>query len=310
MNTIRSLQLMQYGGPDTVRIADLPAPVAGPAQVLVRVHAAGVNALDWKVREGYVKDAFPLPLPAVLGIELAGVVEQVGSDVSLFKVGDRVMGPLGGLGAYADLVAVDADKLAVLPEGLSMVQAAALPVAAVSAWQSLHLAGPVKAGQRILIHGAAGAVGGFAVQFAHQAGAHVSATALGSHADYVHGLGADHVIDYQTSQFESLVKNVDLVLDYVGGDTLERSWSVLAEDGVIVSTASPAILASTPAGRRGLWFMNQPDAARLADIARQVAAGRLQSQVAAVVPFEDLPAAIERSRTLPQMGKTVVDFLR
>ncbi|MCI1014420.1 MULTISPECIES: NADP-dependent oxidoreductase [Herbaspirillum] len=310
MKTIRSLQLMQYGGPDTVRIADLPAPVAGPAQVLVRVHAAGVNALDWKVREGLVKDAFPLPLPAVLGIELAGVVEQVGSDVSLFKVGDRVMGPLGGLGAYADLVAVDVDKLAVLPEGLSMVQAAALPVAAVSAWQSLHLAGPLNAGQRILIHGAAGAVGGFAVQFAHQAGAHVSATALGSHADYVHGLGADHVIDYQTSQFESLVKNVDLVLDYVGGDTLERSWSVLAEDGVIVSTASPAILASTPAGRRGLWFMNQPDAARLADIARQVAAGRLQSQVAAVVPFEDLPAAIERSRTLPQMGKTVVDFLR
>ncbi len=310
MNTIRSLQLMQYGGLDTVRIADLPAPVAGPAQVLVRVHAAGVNALDWKLREGYVKDAFPLPLPAVLGIELAGVVEQVGSDVSLFKVGDRVMGPLGGLGAYADLVAVDADKLAVLPEGLSMVQAAALPVAAVSAWQSLHLAGPLKAGQRILIHGAAGAVGGFAVQFAHQAGAHVSATALGSHADYVHGLGADHVIDYQTSQFESLVKNVDLVLDYVGGDTPARSWSVLAEDGVIVSTASPAILASTPAGRRGLWFMNQPDAARLADIARQVAAGRLQSQVAAVVPFEDLPAAIESSRTLPQMGKTVVDFLR
>lgn len=310
MNTIRSLQLMQYGGPETVRIADFPAPVAGPAQVLVRVHAAGVNALDWKLREGYVKDAFPLPLPAVLGIELAGVVEQVGSDVSLFKVGDRVMGPLGGLGAYADLVAVDAARLAALPEGLSMVQAAALPVAAVSAWQSLHLAGPVKAGQRILIHGAAGAVGGFAVQFAHQAGAHVSATALGSHADYAHGLGADHVIDYQTSQFESLVKNVDLVLDYVGGDTLERSWSVLAEEGVIVSTASPAILASTPAGRRGLWFMNQPDAVRLADIARQVAAGRLQSQIAAVIPFEDLPAAIERSRTLPQMGKTVVDFLR
>lgn len=310
MNTIRSLQLMQYGGPETVRIADLPAPVAGPAQVLVRVHAAGVNALDWKLREGYVKDAFPLPLPAVLGIELAGVVEQVGSDVSLFKVGDRVMGPLGGLGAYADLVAVDAARLAGLPEGLSMMQAAALPVAAVSAWQSLHLAGPVKAGQRILIHGAAGAVGGFAVQLAHQAGAHVSATALGSHADYVHGLGADHVIDYQTSQFESLVKNVDLVLDYVGGDTVERSWSVLAEDGVIVSTASPAILASTPAGRRGLWFMNQPDAVLLADIARQVAAGRLQSRIAAVVPFEDLPAAIERSRTLPQMGKTVVDFLR
>lgn len=310
MKTIRSLQLMQYGGPDSVRIADLPTPVAGPGQVLVRVHAAGVNALDWKVREGYVKDAFPLPLPAVLGIELVGVVEQVGSDVSHLSVGDRVMGSLGRLGAYADLVAVDADKLALLPADLSMVQAAALPVAAVSAWQSLYLAGPVKAGQRILIHGAAGAVGGFAVQFAHQAGAHVSATALGSHADYVHGLGADHVMDYQSAQFEALVKDIDLVLDYVGGDTLERSWSVLAEDGVIVSTASPAILATTPPGRRGLWFMNQPDRVRLAEIAREVAAGSLQSQIAAVVPFEELPAAIERSRTLPQLGKTVVDFLR
>nr|WP_198983148.1 NADP-dependent oxidoreductase [Herbaspirillum sp. ASV7] len=310
MKTIRSLQLMQYGGPDSVRIADLPTPVAGAGQVLVRVHAAGVNALDWKVREGYVKDAFPLPLPAVLGIELAGVVEQVGSDVSHLSVGDRVMGSLGRLGAYADLVAVDADKLALLPAGLSMVQAAALPVAAVSAWQSLHLAGPVKAGQRILIHGAAGAVGGFAVQFAHQAGAHVSATALGSHADYVHGLGADHVMDYQAAQFEALVKDIDLVLDYVGGETLERSWSVLATDGAIVSTASPAILATTPPGRRGLWFMNQPDRVRLAEIAREVAAGSLQSQIAAVVPFEELPAAIERSRTLPQLGKTVVDFLR
>jgi len=310
MKTIRSLQLMQYGGPDSVRIADLPTPVAGPGQVLVRVHAAGVNALDWKVREGYVKDAFPLPLPAVLGIELAGVVEQVGSDVSHLSVGDRVMGSLGRLGAYADLVAVDADKLALLPAGLSMVQAAALPVAAVSAWQSLYLAGPIKAGQRILIHGAAGAVGGFAVQFAHQAGAHVSATALGSHADYVHGLGADHVMDYQAAQFEALVKDIDLVLDYVGGETLERSWSVLATDGAIVSTASPAILATTPPGRRGLWFMNQPDRVRLAEIAREVAAGSLQSQIAAVVPFEELPAAIERSRTLPQLGKTVVDFLR
>jgi len=194
MNTIRSLQLMQYGGPDTVRIADLPAPVAGPAQVLVRVHAAGVNALDWKVREGYVKDAFPLPLPAVLGIELAGVVEQVGSDVSLFKVGDRVMGPLGGLGAYADLVAVDADKLAVLPEGLSMVQAAALPVAAVSAWQSLHLAGPLKAGQRILIHGAAGGVGMFGVQLARTAGAHVIGTSRAADRKAVLDLGAHQAV--------------------------------------------------------------------------------------------------------------------
>jgi len=117
-------------------------------------------------------------------------------------------------------------------------------------------------------------------------------------------------MDYQASRFEVLVKDIDLVLDFVGGETLERSWSVLAEDGVIVSTASPAILATTPPGRRGLWFMSEPDRVRLADLAHQVAAGSLQSRIAAVIPFEELPAAIERSRTLPQLGKTVVDFLR
>ncbi|MFJ3056056.1 NADP-dependent oxidoreductase [Herbaspirillum sp. NPDC087042] len=310
MKSIRSLQLMQYGGPESVRIASIAAPEAGPGQVLVRVHAAGINGLDWKLREGYVRDAFPLALPAVLGIELAGVVEEVGAGVTHLVKGDRVMGALGGLGAYADLVAVDAGKLATVPAAMSMVQAAALPVAAVSAWQSLHLAGPIRPGQRILVHGAAGGLGGFAVQFAHQAGAQVFATARHAHFDYLHGLGADHVIDYENGQFEAVVKEIDLVLDYVGGDTLARSWSVLAADGAIVGTSSPAILEATPPGRRGLWFMNQPDAERLRIIAEAVAQGRLQSQVTAVLPFAELPAAIERNRTQSQVGKTVVDFSR
>jgi NADPH:quinone reductase-like Zn-dependent oxidoreductase len=308
MKHIRALQLMQYGGPDAVRISSIEAPVAQAGQVLVRVHAAGVNGLDWKVREGYVKDAFPLELPTVLGLELAGVVEAVGPGITRFSKGDRVLGAVGRLGAYAELVAVDAANLAVVPESMSFVDAAALPVAAVSAWQSLNFAGPIHAGQRILVQGAAGGLGGFAVQFAHRAGAKVFATALTRDFDYVLGLGADHVIDYQTGQFEAAVKDIDLVLDYVGGDVLARSWQVLSADGAIVSTASPAILESTPAGRRGLWFMNRPDAARLQEIAEDVAQGRLQSRVDAVVPFDDLPAAIERNRTRPQLGKTVVAF--
>ncbi|WP_413729661.1 NADP-dependent oxidoreductase [Sodalis sp. RH22] len=308
MNHIRALVLNEYGGTAAVGISSVVAPTAGAGQVLVRVQAAGVNGLDWKVREGYVRDAFPLQLPTVLGIELAGVVEAAGPGVTRLRKGDRVMGPLGGLGAYADLVAVSEANLSPVPDSLSFVEAAALPVASVAAWQSLNFAGPIGSGQRILIQGAAGGLGGFAVQYAHQAGAVVYATALGSHADYVRGLGANQVIAYDKEQFEATASDIDLVLDYIGGEVLNRSWSVLAEDGVIVSTASPAILASTPAGRRGLWFMNTPDAARLQAIAEDVARGRLQSRIGAVVSFGELPAAIERNRTQPQVGKTVVDF--
>jgi NADPH:quinone reductase-like Zn-dependent oxidoreductase len=308
MNNIRALVLTEYGGPAALKISSVEAPTAGAGQVLVRVHAAGINGLDWKVREGYVRDAFPLQLPTVLGIELAGVVEAVGPGVTQLRKGDRVMGPRGGLGAYADLVAVDQANLSLVPDSLSFVDAAALPVASVAAWQSLNFAGPIRAGQRILIQGAAGGLGGFAVQYAHQAGAVVFATALEAHADYVRSLGADHVIAYDKEQFETSVNDIDLVLDYIGGEVLNRSWSVLAEDGVVVSTASPAILASTPAGRRGLWFMSSPDAARLQAIAEDVAHGRLQSKVGAVVRFDELPAMIERNRTEPQVGKTVVDF--
>ena len=308
MNKVRALLLTEYGGPDALKLTSVEAPVAGTGQVLVRVHAAGVNGLDWKVREGYVRDAFPLQLPTVLGLELAGVVEAVGPGVSRLRKGDRVMGPYGGLGAYAELVAVNEANLCLVPDSLSFVQAAALPLASVAAWQSLHFAGPIRSGQRILIQGAAGGLGGFAVQFARQAGAVVVATALGAHADYVRSLGADHVIAYDQEQFESALSGIDLVLDYVGGEVLSRSWSVLAEDGVIVSTAAPAIQASTPVGRRGLWFVNTWDAARLQAIAEDVARGRLQSKVSAVVRFDELPAAIERNRTQPQLGKTVVQL--
>jgi NADPH:quinone reductase-like Zn-dependent oxidoreductase len=308
MSLIRALVLSQYGGADAAKIDKTLAPTAQAGQVVVRVRAAGVNGIDWKVREGWVKDAFPLDLPVVLGIELAGIVEEVGPGVTALRKGDRVFGALGRVGSYADLVAADAANLARVPDGLDFVQAAALPIAAVAAWQSLNFAGPVTQGQRILIHGAAGGLGGFAVQFAHQAGAEVFATALSSDVAYVKDLGADHVIAYDKQKFEDTARKIDLVLDYVGGETLARSWSVLAEGGAVVSTASPAIVASTPAGYRGLWFMNKVDAGRLEAIAQDVARGHLKSRLGGVVRFADLPAAIERNRTEPQLGKTVVDF--
>lgn len=309
MNSNRALVLTEYGGAHALKLAAVAAPVPGPGQVVVRVHAAGLNALDWKLREGYVRQAFPLQLPAVLGVELAGVVEAVGADVTRLRVGDRVMGPLGGLGAYAELVAVKEANLALVPPSMSMTDAAALPLAAVAAWSSLHLASPVHAGQRILIHGAAGGLGGFAVQYARQAGAVIYATARSSHVDYVRSLGADHVIAYDRQRFEDEARDIDLVLDYAGGDVVARSWAVLAGHGAIVSAATPDIVASTPAGRRGLWFQNTPATARLQAIADDVVHGRLQSKVAAVVRFDDLPAAIERQRTGATLGKTVVTLV-
>jgi NADPH:quinone reductase-like Zn-dependent oxidoreductase len=306
--TLRAVLIRAYGGASAAEVTEITKPEAGPGQVLVRVRAAGVNGIDWKVREGNLRDAFPLQLPAVLGIELAGIVEAVGPGASRFEVGDRVMGPLGGLGAYADYVTVNEANLILTPEGLDDIHAAAIPVAAVAAWQSLHHAGPIRSGQRILIHGAGGGLGGYAVQYAKKVGAEVFATVAAAHVNYALSLGVDHVIDHQTERFESIARDIDLVLDYVGGEVLDRSWQVLTKTGAIVGTSSPDILARTPAGHRGLWFMNKPNAALLEKLAADVATGKLKSKISEVVGFGDIPAAIERNRTQSHSGKIVADF--
>lgn len=311
MNTLqRAVLIRAYGSADAAQVAEIEKPAPGQDQVLVRVRAAGVNGIDWKVREGHVRNAFPLPLPIVLGAELAGVVDAVGPGASRFRVGDRVMGAMGGLGAYAEFVTVAEASLCPTPEGLDDVHAAAMPVAAVAAWNSLQHAGPVAPGQRILIHGAAGGLGAYAVQYAKRAGAEVFATAGTADLDYVRSLGADHVIDYQAQRFENVVRNIDLVLDYVGGEVLDRSWQVLTQDGVVVGTSSPDILARTPANRRGLWFMNKPDPELLEKLAKEVASGTLQSRIGDVAGFADIPKAIERNRTVSRTGKVVADFTR
>jgi len=308
MYTNQALRIHAYGGPEVLQRDDIPMPVPGAGQVLIRVKAAGVNGLDWKIRDGLVRDAFPLPLPAVLGIELAGEVVATAPDAARFKTGDCVMGPLGGLGAYADFTVVDEAKLCLIPAALGDVEAAALPVATLTAWQVLRAAGAPRPGQKILIHGAAGGVGGFAVQFAKAAGATVVATAAGASRAHVLGLGADAVIDRLAERFEDKVDGIDLVIDLVGGETLDRSWAVLAADGAIVSTAAPDIAQRAPAGRRGVWFMMQPDAVQLAQIAGQVAAGSLKSTIAETIGRSGLADAIERNKQGHAPGKIVLDL--
>jgi NADPH:quinone reductase-like Zn-dependent oxidoreductase/quercetin dioxygenase-like cupin family protein len=297
-----------YGGAEVVRIDEVPVPAPGPGQLRVQVGAAGVNGLDWKMREGYVRDAYPLTFPSALGLELAGEVVEVGAGVTRFRTGDRVMGLTAGSGAYADFVVVHEAQVVRTPSALSDVAAAALPVAVLTAAQALDAAGGVRAGSTVLIHGAAGAVGGFAVQLAKRAGATVLATASGTSRGHVLGLGADVVIDYRAERFEERAADVDLVLDLVGGETLDRSWAVLAPHGVVVSTAAPDVAGRAPEGRRGVWLMMRADAEQLARLADEVGRGALRSTVAEVAPLSGLAAAIERNRTGHPPGKIVLDL--
>lgn len=306
----RALRLQAYGGADSLKVDTISTPEPGPDQVLVQVKAAGVNGMDWKVREGYLRDRFNLSLPATLGIEMSGVVLQIGSNVKGVAVGDRVMAALGGLGAYADHLLINAAKLVTTPAGLSDIDAAAVPVAAVTAWQVLQVADFDLRGRPVLIHGAAGGVGSFAVQFAKAAGATVYATASTKSVAHLQALGADQVIDYRKQNFELLVSDIDLVVDLVGGPVLDKSWAILSRTGILVSIAATDVVARAPEGRRGIWFSVKPDTSRLATIAQQIADGSLQSTIAEVVAFEDLPSAIERNRTGHAPGKIVADLTR
>ncbi|WP_320202047.1 NADP-dependent oxidoreductase (plasmid) [Agrobacterium sp. rho-13.3] len=306
----RALRLQAYGGPETLTVDQLSAAEPGPGEVLVSVKAAAVNGIDWKIREGYMRERFKLILPATLGIEMAGVVIQPGPGITGFKAGDRVMAALGGVGAYADVLVINAEKLVLTPEGLSDVEAAAIPVAAMTAWHVVQAADFDLSGRRVLIQGAAGGVGGFALQFAKAAGAFVYGTASTTSLQYVRDLGADEVIDYRTQTLEHLTGQIDLVVDTVGGKALDQCWSLLSPDGLLLSIAAPDVVSRAPEGRRGVFLSNKPDPARLAAIARQVADGELKSTVAEVVGFEGLSLAIERNRTGHPPGKIVADLTR
>lgn len=302
-------QLGEYGGPDAIKLVSISPPSPAPTQVLVRVEAVGLNPIDWKLRCGYLKNFFPLPLPAILGLELAGVVVQCGDQVETVRVGDRVMGALGGpdaaFGAYSQYVAISEDRVCQTPNDLSSLQGASIPVAALTATGALSAAGELKCGQKILIHGAAGGVGGYAVQLAVSAGAEVYATASPTSVDYVLSLGAKRVFDRRTERPEENINNLDLVLDLVGDNSLDRFWTVLSPTGAMVSIAAPDIAARAARGGKGIWYSMLMNRARLRGIAEDVAAGRLKSRIAEIVPFDALPAAIERVGTGHPPGKMV-----
>lgn len=239
---MKAAQINAYGGPEVlVLFSDAPKPQPGDGQVLVEVHAAGVNPFDWKLREGYMKDAIPLKFPATLGGDVAGIVAELGNGVSGFEIGQPVYGQAnaaGSQGSYAEFTTVKASSLTEKPGSIDYETAAAAPLTGVSTIQALIDHAKLKSGQKILIHGAAGGIGSFAIQLAKHIGAHVAATAASEDMEYVKSLGADEVIDYKTQDFTTMLKDFDVVFDTVGGETFTKSHQVLVKGGIIVTMAA------------------------------------------------------------------------
>jgi NADPH:quinone reductase-like Zn-dependent oxidoreductase len=307
--TMRAIQLVDYGGAEQLKPVTIPvlAPKAG--EVLVEVHAASVNPIDWKLREGQGKGWWPLELPAILGRDVAGVVVATGAGVEGWQCGDEVVAFLGSAphGGYAEYVPVDVGSLARKPGSLTFTEAGAYPLVAMTAWQATVDAGGVKAGDRVLVHGGAGGVGGMAVQIAKARGAHVIATASARNHEYLTSIGADEAIDYRTQRFEDVVKDVDLVVDTVGGDTLERSPAVVKRGGRIVSVAGRVPQAACDAGGiecKGVRAV--PAGESLAEIGRLIDAGKIKVHVDATFPLARAADAQELNREGHTRGKIVL----
>jgi alcohol dehydrogenase len=238
---MKSIQIERYGSSDVMEVnntASIPSP--SPGKILVNVKASGVNPADWKVREGYFQQMAPLQFPSTLGMDFSGVIKQLGENVpSDFKQGDEVYGQAsvlrGGSGAFAELALVDKDTIAHKPKSLNHLEAAALPLVGVSAWQALIENIGLSKGQKILIHGGAGGIGSMAIQLAKHLDAYVATTVSTNDKQFVQELGADQVIDYKTEDFEDIINDCDAVFDTVGGDTYRRSFKVLKDSGIIVS---------------------------------------------------------------------------
>ncbi len=303
----RAHRIHAYGGPEVMQVDEVAIPTYADNDVLVQVMAAGINAMDWKIRDGLFRQVRPVEFPATLGFEFAGIVVGVGRFVSTLMLGDHVFAPLAGMGAYADFVTVPESQVSRTPDGLLDVEAAAIPIAALTAWQALEAAGTT-AGSTVVIHGAAGGVGSFATQFAKRMGAKVLATASATSRAHVLRLGADQVLDYKAEPFERKCSNADVVLDLVGRDLADRSSSILRPGGVIVSPATPNLDQHYTGDRRALGIQMHGDPERLLTIARDVCAGCLKNTISAVVSRSDMSAAIERAKTGHAPGKAVVDF--
>lgn len=297
-------RIHHFGPPNAIVIDEIPRPNPQEGELVLRVAAAGVAPWDALIREG--KSVVQVSLPIILGSDLAGIVDSVGAGVTQFKPGDEVFGVTNKqfVGAYAEYAAASAEMVASRPRSLSFVEAASVPVVAVTAYQMLFDYAQMKAGQAVLIHGAAGNVGAYAVQLARQAELKVVATAGPADLDYVRGLGAEIVVNYKTIKFEDAVPLVDAVLDTVGGETQRRSFAVLKPGGILVSVISPP---PQRPGFRSVFLLVDVTAARLSTLAKLLDSRKLAANVGTVLPLAEAQRAHEMLAGAPhKRGKIVL----
>jgi NADPH:quinone reductase-like Zn-dependent oxidoreductase len=291
---MRAIRVHNFGGLDSLVVEDVPRPAPGEGEVLLRVKAAGVGPWDALVRSG--RSVVPQPLPLTLGSDVSGLVEEIGAGVSQFQAGDAVFGATNArfTGGYAEYTVASATKLAKMPQRLGFIEAASVPVVACTAWQMVFEYGAVDATKRVLVHGAAGNVGAYAVQLAKRVAHEVIATTSSDDVTYVQALGADRVVDVKKSRFEEVLTEVDVVLDTIGGDTQDRSFDVLKPGGVLVSAvAAPDQQKAARQGLRALFFLVDVSSRRLEQLAALIEAGELATRVGDVLPLAEARTAHE-----------------
>ena len=305
---MKAVRIHRFGAPEVIVIEDVPKPVPNDGEVVVKIEAAGVGPWDALIRRG--KSALPQALPLTLGSDFSGVIDSVGPGVERFQVGDEVFGVTAEsfTGACAEYARAKSSMIAPKPRTLNYGHAASVPVVSVAAWQMVFEFAELSAGQSVLIHGGAGNVGAYAVQFAKQAGAMVITTAAAGDASYIRSLGGLGVIDYRASRFEEKVKEVDAVIDTVGGEILERSYGVVKRGGVIVSSSAvPYQDKAEQHGVRVSFFLAQVTAERLQEIAELIDAGRLKTEVGEVLWLDEARRAHEMIEGAPhRRGKIIL----
>jgi NADPH:quinone reductase-like Zn-dependent oxidoreductase len=305
---MKAVCIHSFGGPEVLKVENIEIPQPKDDEVLIKVHAASVNPVDYKIRAGQYPPVKQQQLPKVLGRDVSGTIQKCGRGVQNFSEGDAVFAMLdGGSGGYAEYVTVKADACSRKPERLDYSAAAAVPLAGLTAWQGLFDEGNLHAGQRVLIHGGAGGVGHFAIQFAKAKGATVCTTVSTHDVEFARSLGADEVVDYKSERFEEKLHDVDLVFDLVAGDTQERSWAVLKDGGTMISTlAKPSEIKAREHHARATNYVAHPDGGELTEIARLIDAGKVRPYVVASYPLDNAAEAQQQLERAHPHGKVVL----
>ncbi|HVR83513.1 MAG TPA: NADP-dependent oxidoreductase [Planctomycetota bacterium] len=302
---MKAMRIHSYGHADQMKLEETPRPAVRSAEALIKIRAAGVNPVDWKIREGYLKNVFRASFPLTLGQDFAGDVVETGTDIRDFKVGEKVFGFASG--TYAEYTTLSAKDLVRMPATTDYTTAASIPTAGLTAYQLVVDVVKAAKDQRILIHGAAGGVGAFAVQLARWKQARVFVTASSQDVAYLKTLGAEQVIDYRSERFEQMVRDMDAVVDLIGGETLARSYQVLKRGGIIVSTvAAPDEAETRKRQLRGQGFMMNRDSSQLVRLAALVDQGVLKPKVSQVLPLSEAPKAHELNEKGKSRGKIVL----